>query len=111
MHIFSLIPDAVWLVNEDQILVLRVNHLAHVVQVHVLKQHQDLHAVDSMRRSGQCTLSTILHVHVVVIVTVPVALKGPSAAILELLGDLSLVPIVGHPLTGWPTIRTAWGSE
>ena len=57
-----------------------------------------------MRRSGQCTLSTILHVHVVVIVTVPVALKGPSAAILELLGDLSPVPIVGHPVNGWSTI-------
>ena len=48
VDVFSLIPDTVWLVNEDQILVLGVHHLADVVPVSILKQDKDLHAVSCM---------------------------------------------------------------
>ena len=104
MHILRLVPDAVGLVDEDEVFVLRVHHLAHIVQVHVLKQNEHLHAVSCMCRSCKGTLSTILHIHVVVIVTVSVALELPAAAILELLRDRMPVPVFGHPVDRWCAI-------
>ncbi len=53
-----------------------------------------------MRGTSEGTLSTILHVHVVVIITVSVALELPATAILELLGDLEPVPVISHPVDG-----------
>ena len=74
MDILSLTPESIRLVDKDQILVLRVYHLADVIEVHVLKEHKDLHDVSSVRGSGQGTLCTILHAHIFVVITVTVLL-------------------------------------
>ena len=106
VHVLSLVPDAIGLVNKDKILVLRVDHLAHVVHVHVLKQDEDLNDVDRMGGTGQGPLSTVLNVHVLVVITVTDALESPATTILELLGDLPPVPVLAEP---WKT-RGAIGS-
>lgn len=74
MDVLSLTPDAIGLVDKDQILILRVDHLANVIEVHVLKEYEHLHDVGSVGWSGQGTLCTILHGHIVVVITVTVAL-------------------------------------
>ena len=98
MDVLSLTPDAIGLIDKDQVLVLRVNNLANVIKVHVLKEHKDLHYVGSVRGPGQGTLCTILHGHIVVVIAVTVLLKLPAAAILELLRDSPPVPIFSHPV-------------
>ena len=100
MHVLSLVPDAVWLVNEDKVLVFRVNHSADVIPVRVLQQDEHLHAVGCVSRAHNCTLGTILDVHIFVIITVSVALEAPATSILELLWDLPPVPIIRHPVEG-----------
>lgn len=45
VDVFSLVPDTVWLVDEDEILVLGVDHLANVVHIHVLEQDEHVHDV------------------------------------------------------------------
>ena len=106
MDVLGLVPDAVWLVDEDEILILGVDHLANVIPVHVLEEHEDLHDIGCMRGSREGTLSTVLHVHVIVIITVSVALELPATTILELLGNLPPVPILSDPAEG----RCAIGS-
>ena len=97
MNILGLIPDAIGLVHENQIFVLRVHHLANVVEVHVLEKNEDLHDVGCMCRACKSSLTTILHVHVLVIITITFLFESPAAAILELLWDLPPVPVVGQP--------------
>lgn len=74
MDVLSLTPDTIRLVDKDKILILRVNHLANVIEVHVLKEYKDLHDVGSVRGSSQGTLCTILHGHIVVVITVTMSL-------------------------------------
>ena len=104
MYILSLIPDAIRLVDEDQILVLRVHHLANVVKVHVLEKNENLHDVSCMRRASKSSLTSILHVHVLVIITITFLFESPAAAILELLWDLPPVPVVSQPRKRGSTI-------
>lgn len=98
MNIFSLVPDTVWLVDEDEIFILGVDHFAHVVHVHVLEQDQHLADVRRVSWASKRPLATVLHVHVVMIVTIPVGLELPAATILELLGDGPPVPVLSHPV-------------
>ncbi len=97
MHIFGLIPDAIRLVDENQIFVLRVHHLANVVEVHVLEKNKNLHDVGCMCWASKSSLTSILHVHVLVIITITFLFKSPATTILELLRDLPPVPVVGQP--------------
>ena len=48
MDVLSLVPNTIRLVHEDKVLVLRVDHLANVVEVHVLEEDEDLHDVGCM---------------------------------------------------------------
>lgn len=50
-----------------------------------------------MYGTSHTSLSTVEEVHVVVVVTVSVWLKGPATTILKLLRDLIPIPIVSHP--------------
>ena len=59
-----------------------------------------------MGGTSQRSLSTVLDVHVVVVITVTNALEAPTTAILELLGDLPPVPVLAHPAEA----RSAIGS-
>ncbi len=97
MHIFSLVPDSIGLVDENKIFILRVYHLANVVEVHVLEKDEDLHDVGCMGGAGKSSLTSILHVHVLVIITITFLFESPAATVLELLGDLPPVPVVSQP--------------
>ena len=98
MDVLSLTPETIGLVDKDEILVLRVDHLTNVIEVHVLKENEDLHDVGCVGGSSQGTLCTILHGHVLVVITITVALESPAASILELLRDSPPVPIFSHPV-------------
>jgi len=98
VHVLTLVPDTVGLINEDNVFILVVDHPRDVVQVHVLEEDHEGAAVEGVGRSGHGSLTTILHVHVFVIITVAVAFGVPTATILELSGDIEPVPVLGHPL-------------
>ena len=104
MDVLSLVPDAVRLVDEDKILILRIDHLADIVPVHVLEEDENLHDIDCMRGSREGTLGTILHVHVLVIITISHCFEAPATTVLELLRDLPPVPVLSNPREGRCTI-------
>ena len=104
VDVFSLVPDTVWLVDEDEILVLGVDHLANVVHIHVLEQDEHVHDVGCVCWSCEGTLTSILHVHVFVVITISVRLELPAATVLELFGNTMPVPIFSHPINGRCTI-------
>ena len=52
VYVLSLVPNSIRLVDEDKVLVLRVNHLADVIPVHVLEENENLHDVGCVRRSS-----------------------------------------------------------
>mmetsp|Transcript_8585 Transcript_8585/g.10038 ORF Transcript_8585/g.10038 Transcript_8585/m.10038 type:complete len:260 (+) Transcript_8585:85-864(+) len=104
MDVLGFVPEAVGLVDEDQVLVLGVDHLADVVHMHVLQQDEYLAGVHGVGGARKGTFTTVLHVHVLVVVTVPVTLQLPAATVLELLGDLPPVEVVGEPVEGGSAI-------
>lgn len=59
-----------------------------------------------MSGSHDTSLGRVLHIHVFVIVTVSVRFEIPATTILELLGDLPPIPVVGHPACGRCTVSS-----
>jgi len=59
-----------------------------------------------VHRSSKATLTTILHVHVLTVITVSVFFDAPSGTILELLWNIPPVPVVSNPVRAWCTIAS-----
>ena len=57
-----------------------------------------------MSWTAKTSLSTILHVHILVIITISSLLELPAATVLELLGNLPPVEILSQPTKGRCTI-------
>ena len=97
VHMLVLVPEPIRSVHEDEVLILIIGHLANVVKVDVLHECEHREHVEGVAGTSNRTLDTILHVHVLVVVTVTDTLKAPTGTILELLRDLPEIPVVGHP--------------
>jgi len=98
VDVLTLVPDTVGLINEHNVFILVVDHPRDVIQIHVLEEHHESAAVEGMGRTSHGSLTTVLHVHVFVIITVTETLGIPTTTILELSGDIEPVPVLGHPL-------------
>jgi hypothetical protein len=106
IYVLLLVPQTGGFVDEDQVLVLVVDHFGNVVKVHVLEENKDLKHVAGVHRSSKATLTTVLHIHVLAVITVSVFFDAPSGTILELLGNIPPVPVVSNPVRAWCTITS-----
>ena len=104
VDVLALSPEAIRLVDEDDVLVLVIYHFGDVVQVCVLQQDEDCHHVSGVGWSREQTLTTVVEVHVVVVITVPHSLEAPSRSVLELLWDGPPVEVFARPAERWHAV-------
>ena len=72
----------------------------------MLEQDQYLAHVGCVHRSSEATLARVLHVHVLAVVTISVFFDTPAGTVLELLGDVPPVPVLGDPICRRGTITS-----
>lgn len=59
-----------------------------------------------MSWSCNCSLTTVLDIHVIMVITVSVAFKSPTVTILKLLRNLPPWPVLRHPWEWWGAITS-----
>lgn len=107
MHFINMLtfsPESIWLRDENEIFFFVISHFCNVVKVHAVNKTHKRANVHSVSWSDNRSLSTILDIHVVVIITISDTFKSPSGTILELSWDIEPIPLLSHPLKRWCTI-------
>lgn len=98
VHVLTLVPETVWLINENKVFLLVVDHLGNVVEIHELEHDEDLGHVGGVHWSSETSLTRVLHVHVLTVVTISVFFNAPAGTVLELFGNVPPVPVISNPI-------------
>lgn len=78
INVFLLTPEAVWTSDEDQVFFSVVAHFGNVVKVHAVHQGHEDSDIHCMSWPDNGPLGTVLHCHVVVVITISMAFKIPA---------------------------------